>query len=137
MGVWHIWSKSPTERCRYLSEKELEHFILYNGFPDTKLWEDAASNMSLMEAFINIRKEGIYVTRLKKYAGIRICCPGVCQGKKSCCQPGYISAGLPMFGCVAKGNCGRTVRMLQRRSPEATARLAGNLNGITQPSTAF
>jgi len=49
----------------YLSEKELERFILHNGLPDAGLWEEASSRMSLMEALIHIRNEGICMTHLK------------------------------------------------------------------------
>ncbi|NIJ54634.1 IclR family transcriptional regulator [Dyadobacter arcticus] len=49
----------------YLPEKELERLILRNGLPDPELWEGAATKMSLLEALINIRREGICTTHLK------------------------------------------------------------------------
>ncbi|MCF2505225.1 IclR family transcriptional regulator [Dyadobacter sp. CY107] len=49
----------------YLPEKELERLILHNGLPDPELWEGATTKMSLIEALVNIRREGICMTHLK------------------------------------------------------------------------
>jgi len=48
----------------YLSEKELERFLLQNGLPDKTLWKDASTLKGLSEALAKIRKESIAITHL-------------------------------------------------------------------------
>ncbi|MGK2864662.1 MAG: IclR family transcriptional regulator, partial [Chitinophagaceae bacterium] len=48
----------------YLSEKELERFLLQNGLPDKTLWKEASTLKSLSEALTKIRKESIAMTHL-------------------------------------------------------------------------
>jgi DNA-binding IclR family transcriptional regulator len=49
----------------YLSEKEIERFLKYNGLPDSDLWEEASSYTEFIETLANIRKESIAITHLK------------------------------------------------------------------------
>lgn len=48
----------------YLSEKEIERFLKYNGLPVSSLWEKTRTNAEFMETLASIRRESIAITHL-------------------------------------------------------------------------
>ncbi|MBC7828314.1 MAG: IclR family transcriptional regulator [Chitinophagaceae bacterium] len=48
----------------YLSEKELERFLVANGLPDKTLWKEASTLKGLTESLAKIKKESIAITHL-------------------------------------------------------------------------
>ncbi len=49
----------------YLSEKEIERFLKYNGLPDNTLWEEASTPTGLTETLANIKRDAMAMTHLK------------------------------------------------------------------------
>jgi IclR family transcriptional regulator, KDG regulon repressor len=51
----------------YLSEKERERFLQYNGLPDKTLWEEASTHSGFEDALFKIRSEEISMTNFNNH----------------------------------------------------------------------